>query len=446
MKIGVLFGAGAEIAYNMPSGMKFAANILFPDNDIANKSEENFDTYLGATAGFQKLTATDRKTILKSMVKHNKKKIQEFFEKLDEIETYKPLRDRYVDNDAANNEFNTDIPKTLKALTDFSEETEVISFILTLYVSVTAEIHVQDFNDKLSIFKSWLPDKDVAKTNFDVLPSLSEKLVKNLYDKKNEDNTTVKLAKELFEKSLNYEGLLTPYYDNLFSDKDFSSSSFRKIASLLFIAQEYVKKSFNAKPDETYYNDIKQDGKNDWTVATTNYSNVEDYLGFGEKTENPIFYLNGNVNKYLNLKTYDIIDENEAKKEKSCVPLLLLQTTVKPFLAFEFIEMFTDAYKNFKKCDVIGVIGFGFNEDDGVINSMFRKLLKDNKTVVYFKYAGERNKESKNNRDINSFPSQLKEFEKNLKIVPLFDDRKLQDGTTTWISYLEKCTEKQHQN
>ena len=46
MKIGVFFGAGAEAAYEMPLGMEFAANILFPDINIMKEANENFDLFL----------------------------------------------------------------------------------------------------------------------------------------------------------------------------------------------------------------------------------------------------------------------------------------------------------------------------------------------------------------------------------------------------------------
>ena len=36
-------------------------------------------------------------------------------------------------------------------------------------------------------------------------------------------------------------------------------------------------------------------------IQTSNYSIIEDYLGFDETSKNSIFYLNGSVDKYLNL-------------------------------------------------------------------------------------------------------------------------------------------------
>ena len=54
---------------------------------------------------------------------------------------------------------------------------------------------------------------------------------------------------------------------------------------------------------------------------------------------------------------------------------------------------YVNLFDKFSECDVIGVIEFGFNSDDGHINGLFRELIEDKqKRVVVFHYGeGDKN-------------------------------------------------------
>ena len=48
---------------------------------------------------------------------------------------------------------------------------------------------------------------------------------------------------------------------------------------------------------------------------------------------------------------------------------------------------YVELFDHFAECDAIGVVGFGFNSDDGHINGLFRELIEDKqKKVAVFHY------------------------------------------------------------
>ena len=44
-KIGILFGAGAEVCFCMPSGAEFAMMIFSPEEKIIEQAKKNFKNY-----------------------------------------------------------------------------------------------------------------------------------------------------------------------------------------------------------------------------------------------------------------------------------------------------------------------------------------------------------------------------------------------------------------
>ena len=366
MKIGVLFGAGAEIAYDMPSGMGFAANIVFPSEKTIDLAKKDFEAFLGKPYEFMRFSSEDFQPMfvsnIRSVFKSEEKK-QHYTTEIDEL-------GKITVETGSDFEILLSFLKEAIAYAD-SEKQEV-------------EEHFAEFFSRLEKVKTILYD---TKGNTELKITLGEKIVN--------------LANEVFEGMIGYEQLLMEYYSSLFSNPHEPSPEFNKTASFLFIARAYVMSSFTPSAAKlgSYYNDIKKSidaeriaqpaVRTNWVVATTNYSRIEKYLGF--KSKEKARYLNGNVNLFLNLKNNTILDTAKRNdklsfKDGICVPLLYLQSTVKPFLAFELFHEYLNLYNQFKDCKFVAVIGFGFNKDDGIINSMFRKLIGSGTEVIYFQY------------------------------------------------------------
>ena len=150
-----------------------------------------------------------------------------------------------------------------------------------------------------------------------------------------------------------------------------------------------------------------------------------------------ITFLNGATNKYLDLKSFDIVCGEQAEKVKSCVPFIFPQTALKPLVSIDSISPFVDVYSRFKECEKIAVVGFGFNYDDVLLKSMFHKLILEGKRVVYFSYGEKeeevlKNLEKKLNIVENSSSLKVKKIDKNRNVIK--DNKNCQN----WLKYLEQ--------
>ena len=53
------------------------------------------------------------------------------------------------------------------------------------------------------------------------------------------------------------------------------------------------------------------------------------------------------------------------------------------------LQNYAKAIDDLNQCDVLGVIGYAFNHDDGHINSILRDFLsKNEKQIIIFHYVG----------------------------------------------------------
>jgi hypothetical protein len=137
-----------------------------------------------------------------------------------------------------------------------------------------------------------------------------------------------------------------------------------------------------------YYQDVKTLRNEDGILAigTTNYNTfIDDVTGMKAT------HLNGSVNDYYDPYKNKIISISKEEAETSgriYVPFLFTQSGIKPLTSVSMSRRYVEIFDGFSNCNVIGVIGFGFNSDDGHINGLFRELIEDKKKkVVVFHYA-----------------------------------------------------------
>ena len=444
-KLAFLFGAGAEIDYGMPSGIEFARNILFPSNDVIKRAEENAKKF---GINFLKFTTTDIQGVIKSELDMHKGKIKSFFTELDLKYSEKlevPKRE-YESSES-------DFPYVLSYFANkYSGDNEkdkknysLVKFLISMYVILKGDDYVHNFSSDVvqkNKLESFLGATDLLVLDYKKLLLLSSELVNNIFDSPSAESGDAgvlkEVAKELFEKSLNYQEFLSKFYENLFvpKEKRRTDSKFRKIASFLFVVQAYVMSKEESKemPEGPSYYDILEFKKDFYEIhiATTNYTHFLENIGLGETA-----YLNGKLDKYINLDTFDILSEEKALECKNCVPFIFPQSAVKPLVSIDVMLDYANIYNTFSACDMIAVIGFAFNPDDALLISMFRKLIKDGRKILYFIYISNKADSAKMIKDeaerLENIFSDKKVMSK-IKIKPLYSD-------TDWFGIVENSME-----
>ncbi len=217
-----------------------------------------------------------------------------------------------------------------------------------------------------------------------------------------------RLLEKLFEQVLDYQEFINEHFDYLYNPKS-DWTKYCKIAVFLEMVKLYVQSFQNnveikegylrkieddpfsiKKESIVYYNQLKNIKSKGLVIGTTNYNRFIEKVLKGQK----VYYLNGCVDYEYDPYDNKILKTAEEKNENHhlTVPLIFTQTTTKPMTSVWMSEQYSEYYKKLKECKVVGVLGYGFNADDGFINSMIRELIlsKDEdcqiKKVVVFVY------------------------------------------------------------
>ncbi len=443
-KTGILFGAGAERCFKMPTGSDFAMEILFPEDNVKDSARKMFSKVFGNENMFKAFDGSDYKTVIKSTVEKRKNVLENFFtEKNIDISLFNDYYSKIEEFPT----FDKNKAKTEPCRENFRK----LVRLYAAFFMISKGIKERDsFNEAIGAesnsIKNLFDDvaiEELHSFNYSRLISLNKEIV-SLVQKKldsNEKSGNSSLMEvyeevrssvyDIFTKTLDYQLLMNEYYDYLF-DKNGSSSKCNKIASFLFVIQQYIKEHFDEKKalekGKTYYADIFDKNLNDFFIASTNYSKIP---------ELEIEYLNGSTDKYLNLDGFDVVSEDYVPENKNCVPFIFPQTTLKPFVSVDAVLPFAKTFEEFNKCSKIAVIGFNFNDDDSLIKSIFHKLLIYGKKVIYFSYKYEED------GNIHKVENKLKEklcLSNNtgdLIVRLIDDDRKDTETGKNWLDYLQ---------
>lgn len=437
-KIGILFGAGAERCFKMPTGSDFAMEILFPEDNVKDSAKKMFSKVFCNKNVFKFFDGSDYKTVIKSTVEKRKTVLEDFFtEKNVDISLFNDYYSKIeefptLEKNKANAELcGENFRKLVRLYAAF--------FIISKGIKERDSLNkavVQENNSIKNLFDD-VPIEELHSFNYSRLISLNKETVSLVRTKldSNEKSGNSSLTNiyeevrsnvyDIFAKTLDYQFLMNEYYDYFFDKNEFSSKR-NKIASFLFVIQQYIKKQFDEKKTlekgKTYYADILDKNRKDFFIASTNYSKIP---------ELEIEYLNGSTDKYLNLDGFDVVAEESVPKNKNCVPFIFPQTTLKPFVSVDAVLPFAKTFENFNKCSKIAVIGFNFNDDDSLIKSMFHKLLMSGKKVIYFSY--------KHEEDENKLKEKLclSDNTKNLIVRLIDDNRKDTESGKNWLDCLQ---------
>lgn len=189
------------------------------------------------------------------------------------------------------------------------------------------------------------------------------------------------LLENLYEQVFDYQILMDIYFGYLYRPKS-DWAKFCMITTFLKQVGEYIankrNKCLNRDHKQGYYHDLKSVAEHFRisTIATTNYTQlISDYYPQSSKL---VQYLNGKVDEIYDPYHNQISPQNEINNlQYFTVPLLFTQNVIKPLTTISISQRYVDSFNKFNESDIICAIGFGFNSDDGHINSLFRTLLEE---------------------------------------------------------------------
>ena len=500
----MFFGAGAEIAYGLPSGGKFAIEIFRtkPDeaksrfrellNQLDRRSSyaaeflpQNFESKRISVFG-----KPDYKSLIKSSIEYRRNQIKKFLDNFDsnvkwafsgysvteadfaaefENSTGKRYGSVIYDLDVQLNDSlkgNSELFKSeyfsaflevLKSNPDNVLLRKCLTAFIQLLVGCLGQQLASDLNDQ--VFTK-APDDipifddvagffqiEISQAGLSALEIILEEVPRAIDTSSTLDELAAEFARgtleKLFELCLDYQALIDSHFRYLYEPKA-HWGKFSKISVFLNVVRDYIVNSI-ADPDtivktgDGYYHDILKFSSNDLEVSrvgTVNYNRlVSDIAATALPSE--VEYLHGSVSDYYDPFLNSIVSlanpADYTSYEHVIVPFLFTQSGIKPLTSVTMSRRYVQLFDDFKDSDVITIVGFGFQRDDGHVNGMFRQLIEDEgKTVVICDYTrggfdeDARRKFYRKKLRLGSDPA-------NMIILPVDNDRKCVATDKTWF-------------
>jgi len=462
-KIGLFFGAGAEMGYGLPSGGEFAIDLFRQDptkykkkfrvvlSEINNTSR--YATYWLPESYLNKpiyaFGEKDFISIIQSSIEYRQDKIIEKFNDFDSL-CERAIAKLNIDKNFLNKKFEEisggeigSVIYSQKIKINPLITNDVKLFSSSYYSAMLETIRTQENKDDLQRYSISFLQLIVGAHGYNLVKKLNEELFTQtpddlpifddifgmfslefhkagatalellLREKRvfsiDEDARLAELLsaisqevlENIFIDILDYQKLIDNHYRYLYCPKK-EWAKFTKMVVFLEIAKDYISQNLdNIKPNqEGYYNDLLSINNLKITsIGTSNYNNIIEIVSPEIAKEQNIIHLNGSVkdlyNPYKN--SIEKIGTNSTSQEKQIlVPFLLTQSGIKPLTSVEMSRRYVDLFDSFKKSDAIVSIGFGFNQDDGHINGLFRELIEvHNKKLIVIDVSTDESKTQK---------------------------------------------------
>ncbi len=441
VKVGFLFGAGAELSYGMPTGGKFALEIFRRDASSAKKIfKENRDRVVDTSQyasnwlpeEYQsKKVTTFRESVYENIIKdtvtNNRSEIVRRINQFDEV-AKSVLNNRGIPIHNFRADVKSDIGKEYSEINinqqlkynDFFKEgndlfqSNYFAILLTYYkeykfereeerellgdiIKSTFQLHIGAMSETLSknLQENIFSKDDIELDIFDDLGgNLSVNYqsagVKGLEllsrSRPIEPHIIVDVAFDIIEQIyadvLDYKSVIDSNWHYLYTPKT-EWGKFCNISIFLHSVHEYIEETCTIIDDNTgYYDDLsEQDTIEITTVATSNYVNSL----IGQKLQDhEVIFLNGSLNEYYDPYMNTVISKEVFNAySRFAVPLIFTQSGTKPMTSIDMSIKYVDFYNQLKQSDFICSIGFGFNIDDEHINGIIRTLIeRDGKKLI----------------------------------------------------------------
>ncbi|EPD28945.1 hypothetical protein SAMN05444420_102338 [Capnocytophaga granulosa] len=462
-KIGLFFGAGAEMGYGLPSGGEFAIDLFRQDptkykkkfrvvlSEINNTSR--YATYWLPDSYLNKpiyaFGEKDFISIIQSSIEYRQDKIIEKFNDFDSL-CERAIAKLNIDKNFLNKKFEEisggeigSVIYSQKIKINPLITNDVKLFSSSYYSAMLETIRTQENKDDLQRYSISFLQLIVGAHGYNLVKKLNEELFTQtpddlpifddifgmfslefhkagatalellLREKRvfniDEDARLAELLsaisqevlENIFIDILDYQKLIDNHYRYLYCPKK-EWAKFTKMVVFLEIAKDYISQNLdNIKANqEGYYNDLLSINNLKITsIGTSNYNNIIEIVSPEIAKEQNIIHLNGSVkdlyNPYKN--SIEKIGTNSTSQEKQIlVPFLLTQSGIKPLTSVEMSRRYVDLFDRFKNSDAIISIGFGFNQDDGHINGLFRELIEVyNKKLIVIDVSADESKTQK---------------------------------------------------
>lgn len=441
-KIGILFGAGAEISYGMPSGGKFALDIFRQSSEygkerlrkmrnLVDPSSAYASNWLPQNFSNKSISSFGQRvfdSIMIDTIGNNRNKIITNLSDFDKIANDsiisiygdKLLYINRVEKDLASKYLDINISQELQYNDLFKSgnklfENKVFAVLLTYYKYFT----FQDSNQK-NLFKK------IIMAIFQLqLGALSENLSRNIEESLFDKNTLnldffddlggtlnvnyemagieglkilsetdiddidvsiIKLSYSILENIyadiLDYKSLIDSHWHYLYNPRN-EWAKFSKIVVFLYTVHQYIVNksgSLDSKKDG-YYDDVENIIKNNlFELTKIGTTNYSPFIQ--DAISSDVIFLNGGTNIFYDPYINSIVDEN-TNTNHIVVPLLFTQSGTKPMTSIDMSQKYVDFYNTLQESDFIVIIGFGFNADDEHINGIFRQLIDKHSKTVY---------------------------------------------------------------
>lgn len=501
MKVGFLFGAGAERSYNMPSGGTFALEIFRQDATSAKEKFKEMRDNIDRRSRYanqwlpdgysDKNISSFGKSVFESLIKdtieHNRlhivDKLNNFdsfaasiatrIEKQDSVcvddavynITSKHIQDISMGQDivfhqvfsTGNSLFKSNYFSALLEIYSRKEKLQentrkelrnIITAILQLQIGALGANLSRDLSDNLFSKK---PD------DIDIFDDLGELLQLNykstgvsgleyLLDCEkasptSDENIILYFAQEIIENIfasvLDYKTLIDSYWHYLYCPS-VEWAKFCKISIFLLTVKDYIEKQ--CEDADTSLGGYYHDLRDCGDSIETSCVATTNYTNLiSNVIGDDIIYLNGSTQLMYDPYINKIGDEEsfQDKEAHFLVPLLFTQSGTKPMTSIDMSIKYVETYQQFQRSDVICSVGFGFNPDDEHINGIIRTLVDEGKKLVVVTV------DSRPPQDVKrEIVNRLKiTSEKNVEIM-IVDQNRTINGVS-WLEELEKYRQPQ---
>lgn len=212
------------------------------------------------------------------------------------------------------------------------------------------------------------------------------------------------ILEEIYCQAMDYQALIDSHFRYLYNPKA-HWAKFTRIAIFLHTVQRYITQNIHV--DHTsishgpgYYHDLLNMTQQYQVkaIGTTNYNNfVQQVIAGTEIKSTPVYHLNGSVNEYYDPYKNEILTNpsDDEKNGRVLVPFMFTQSGIKPLTSVDMSRKYVELYDHFVQSDIVCIIGYGFNGDDGHINGMFRNLVEhENKKLIIFHFKNDNRSDS----------------------------------------------------
>lgn len=498
--LSIIFGAGAEVSYGLPLGGKFAFDIFKEAKEEdresfraliknVNRSSNYANEFLPEkfyNLAISMFSSKQFESLINSSLENKKDKIIEFITNFDSNVDYlikilnKKISPKTIDSSfiALNVQvgsvfYNNDLSLN-NALNDssnifrskyFSVFLELLkrnpgNANLQLFIRTIMELLAGSYGEKLqselnnrlfsntsgiNIFDDIngifnISYKDIGVSGLShILKKQPTQINSSMSDLEIIYELIDMILEELFSLAIDYQSFVDDNFRYLYSPKT-NWAKFCKISIFLHTVRRYLieKQKISGGITDGYYHDLinVENFFDIKKVTTVNYTNLIKNI-YGKNYD----YLHGSVYEYLDPFHNKIVDEANLKNDSQIkVPLLFTQSGIKPITSVSMTKRFHETYDVFNKSDVICALGFGFNSDDGHINTIFRTILEDiqlnNSQKKLFIITYSNNSESFEKEE---FRKRLRlSTSNNLEILKVNNDRKI--NGKLWYKELASIT------